>query len=128
MGVDFCTILCCNRFYSEIKMPKPTTEKQDINKLTLIISGLLVVAAFLIGMLYTKVQYLEKGGQADTGKNIANKEAPPNEPTQAVVNVPKVTDQDHVRGDRKARIALIEYSDLECPFCKFSLIYPNFNS
>ena len=99
-------------------MPKPATEKQDINKLTLIISGLLVVAAFLIGMLYTKVQYLEKGGQADTGKNIANKEAPPNEPTQAVVNVPKVTDQDHVRGDRKARIALIEYSDLECPFCK----------
>lgn len=25
---------------------------------------------------------------------------------------------DHVRGDRNARILLIEYSDLECPFCK----------
>ena len=98
-------------------MPKPATEKQNINKLTLIISGLLVVAAFLIGMLYTKVQYLEKGGKADAGKNTANQEAP-SAPTQAVAQVPKITDQDHVRGDRNARIALIEYSDLECPFCK----------
>lgn len=27
-------------------------------------------------------------------------------------------EQDHVRGSRTARILLIEYSDLECPYCK----------
>lgn len=27
------------------------------------------------------------------------------------------SDSDHVRGDRNADIAIIEYSDLECPFC-----------
>jgi len=30
----------------------------------------------------------------------------------------KITDKDHIRGNRNAHIVLIEYSDLECPFCK----------
>jgi protein-disulfide isomerase len=30
----------------------------------------------------------------------------------------KVTDEDHVRGDRNAPVKVIEYSDFECPFCK----------
>lgn len=98
-------------------MPKSATGKQNLNILTLVISGLLVVAAFLIGMLYTKVQFLEKGVTADSGKNIAIPLAS-GAPAQPVANVPKITDKDHVRGDRNARIALIEYSDLECPFCK----------
>lgn len=48
----------------------------------------------------------------------------PNQPTQggevasAKVEVEPLRDNDHVRGDRGARILLIEYSDLECPFCK----------
>ncbi len=32
-------------------------------------------------------------------------------------NPAEITDADHVRGDRKAKISLIEYSDFECPFC-----------
>lgn len=38
--------------------------------------------------------------------------------TATVEDVPELTDKDHVRGDRNSRIALIEYSDLECPFCQ----------
>lgn len=33
-------------------------------------------------------------------------------------NVKKVSSDDYVRGDKNAKITLIEYSDLECPFCK----------
>ncbi len=32
--------------------------------------------------------------------------------------VPPVTNTDHVRGDKNAKLTWIEYSDTECPFCK----------
>ncbi len=32
--------------------------------------------------------------------------------------VPPVSREDHVRGNRRARVSVIEYSDFECPFCK----------
>ncbi len=35
---------------------------------------------------------------------------------QAVIA--KVTDADHIRGNKDAKIVIIEYSDIECPFCK----------
>ncbi|MFA5776055.1 MAG: thioredoxin domain-containing protein [Patescibacteria group bacterium] len=31
--------------------------------------------------------------------------------------LPKITDTDHVKGDKNAKIVLIEYSDFQCPFC-----------
>ena len=36
----------------------------------------------------------------------------------AAENILKITSRDHVRGSRFAEIALIEYGDLECPYCK----------
>lgn len=43
--------------------------------------------------------------------------APAPEPTPSGP-VPPVTDKDHIRGNRNAKVVLIEYSDMECPFCK----------
>ena len=35
----------------------------------------------------------------------------------AQVALPPLTDKDHVLGDASAQVTIIEYSDLECPFC-----------
>jgi len=32
--------------------------------------------------------------------------------------IPVVTDADHIRGNKDAKITIIEYSDFECPFCQ----------
>lgn len=47
---------------------------------------------------------------------------PAAEPTVGVggreVTVPPITDADHILGDPNAPIKVIEYSDLDCPFCR----------
>lgn len=90
-----------------------------------ILIGLLIIASFLIGVLYTKVGYLEKNGASNT--RDATAQTAPQAPTQAaqqqVAQAPSgkikdVTDKDHIRGNKNAKLSLVEYSDLECPFCK----------
>ncbi len=86
----------------------------------------LVGGAFVLGTLWTKVQVLENGGTAVSGStykapagSTTQPAAVAQPPTQAVTGtVPKITDRDHIRGNKNAQLAIIEYSDLECPFCK----------
>ena len=77
--------------------------------LTAVLVVILIIASFFIGSLFTKVQFLEKGVSKTTSQpaNVNNADG-----------VEKLKEEDHVRGDRNARVLLIEYSDLECPFCK----------
>lgn len=42
----------------------------------------------------------------------------PSGPEGDASKIAKVSDADHVRGDAKAPITMIEYSDFECPFCQ----------
>lgn len=44
-----------------------------------------------------------------------NAPVPPAVPSKPVK---EVSDADHVRGNKNAKVTLIEYSDYECPFCK----------
>lgn len=78
--------------------------------------------AFLVGIMWQKVQNLEGGSntkvagtEGAVGAN--NPQVAPQVPPQAGEVAP-VTADDYIKGDRNARVALIEYSDLECPFCK----------
>lgn len=40
------------------------------------------------------------------------------EPKEVVLDKVSVTDSDHVLGNSEAKIILVEYSDIDCPFCR----------
>ena len=111
------------------------TEKKDNNYVTVRVPKLgktqlfltvgLMVASFLIGSLWTKVQYLEKGGTLTKGATTANTQgtgqqaaAPQALPPEDTGPVKVSVDDDPVLGNKDAKLTIIDFSDYECPFCK----------
>jgi protein-disulfide isomerase len=93
-------------------------EKKNI--VTPILIGALVIAAFFIGVLFSKVQTMEKGDQGTDQKQAAANLEVGNEaaiPTPSIGEVIPVTAEDHIIGNLNAPVTIIEYSDFECPFC-----------
>lgn len=88
-------------------------KKNDLlsEKLVPILTVFLIVAAFLVGSLYTKVKILEKG---KTGVEQPTAAAQPQPPTKGTVSI----DDDPMIGDKNAPVTIVEFSDYECPFCK----------
>lgn len=87
--------------------------------------------AILIGAVIISISILMHGGIIKVGGARTVGSAAPAQPTAQAPAAPNqlppepvagpvepLKAEDHVRGDRKARILLFEYSDLECPFCK----------
>lgn len=99
---------------------------KDSNKRNEFFWILLVIASFILGRLFTETQYLrqKQGGSVATAAVPSPAVAAPSPAVAAAqvlpeaANVPKVTAADHLRGKASAVITLVEYSDMECPFCK----------
>lgn len=93
-----------------------------IDKIAPILLIVTVGLAFAVGVLWQKVSNLE-GGTA--GTKVAAGEVADNQPVTSgklaedqAKKVAAVSDEDHIRGSKDAKVFIIEYSDLECPFCK----------
>lgn len=100
------------------------TQPNMFNKsFTPILVILLLVAAYFLGMLTTKVQYLEKGTVSSQTAAAQPSNAPQNPQLPQASPTPlqkqNVTSGHFpVKGNAGAKVKIIEFADFRCPFCE----------
>ena len=96
---------------------KPTAILKKV-KVVQILGVLLVVSSFLIGVLFTKVSYLEKNQGSPTG-SVEQITSGEEQQPQIKVNVKDVDIKNEPYiGDQNAPIVMAYWLDFQCPFCQ----------
>ena len=90
----------------------------------MIMVGLLVISSFVIGSLYQKVKYLEKGTTTVDSANqqqaaqTADDQAQPAEEKVEIEKIKEAFDKSLVKfGKADSKLILIEVADPSCPYC-----------
>ncbi len=76
-----------------------------------------------LNKLIVPISIIIAGGLIAFAVYMSNtKEVAPKNPINDVLttktDIAPVTDADHIKGNKNAKVVIIDYSDLECPFCK----------
>jgi protein-disulfide isomerase len=84
--------------------------------------GLMLAVFFIVGFFVLLGMVLKDDGSEKVvvdvnnggvaGENVDQGNTPPQE-----INIAPVTEDDWIRGSEDAKISIVEYSDIECPFC-----------
>ncbi len=85
------------QYYKEESIP---SNKKYIVPVAIIIAGILMAGALYFN---SKSQEIKVDSTSDS---------------EVSVGVPAISENDHILGNPNAKILIVEYSDLECPFCK----------
>jgi protein-disulfide isomerase len=86
------------------------------NKPPYLLLLLIVALALFSAYLFSQVQSLKQSAANGGGTGGNNQAAVPTRPAE--LKIKKPDSKDHWRGNKNARYVWVEYSDLECPFCK----------
>ncbi len=98
-----------------IDLPKIASVIFKLN-ISYLLLALLIFASFLIGVLYTKVSYLEKNQE---NFDVSSEQVAPNTKPQAKVNIKDVDiKKEPYLGDANAPVVMAYWFDFQCPFCK----------
>ncbi len=97
-----------------------TNNSKPCNYVYFFLLTLLAVTSFGFGTYYTEARMLKEKGTAVAANPTPQGNVPQEEPRPEIdpTKIPEISDADKVKGNPDAKIALIEYSDLECPFCQ----------
>lgn len=69
------------------------------------------IAIVIAGALVAAAMYFGGSGSGAPSNTDTNQ-------LQEASSVPQVTAEDHIKGSASAKVTIVEYTDLECPFCK----------
>lgn len=85
-----------------------TTSQKLIVPIAIIIAG---------GLIAVAIYFTQAAPKTDSNAALVS-EALKQQNSQPEIVVAPVTDADHIRGKKDAKIVIVDYSDTECPFCK----------